>query len=265
MREFDQAYIEGELHKLGARLGRPARLHVIGGGAMAFRGQKAGTKDIDVVVDSEAESDLLEAALLDVGYKDPSELAQPYRRMGARRVLENADEFTWDIFVREVMGFEFSDRMRSRVEPWITAGHLTVVAAAPEDIFAFKALTDRERDRTDMNVIYGAGVDHATIRGEVLAQAERPTGKRFAAFFFLGLEAFVETFGVIYPGMDEFEALYIREEVAEMLLTRLRAGALDLNATAADLGVERDVVDAAAQRLERQGLALNDGATLHAR
>jgi len=67
MKEFDRAYIEAELRRLGDTLARPARLHVIGGAAMAFRGQKASTKDIDIVVDSETESDALVNGLLGIG------------------------------------------------------------------------------------------------------------------------------------------------------------------------------------------------------
>lgn len=255
MKEFGRAYIEGELRRLGDALARPVRLHVIGGAAMAFRGLKASTKDIDVVVDSEAESDALVTGLLGIGYADSSDLPEPYRRMGARHVLANADGFDWDVFVHEVVGFEFSDRMRGRVEPWMTSGQLTVLAAAPEDIFAFKALTERERDRDDMNALFTSGVDQAIVREEVLAQAERSTGKRFAAFFYQGLEEFVDKYGVLYPGLDEFEALHMREQVAEVLATRLMKGPVDLARAAEELGAERDVVEAAAQRLIRQGLA----------
>lgn len=255
MKEFGRAYIEGELRRLGDALARPVRLHVIGGAAMAFRGRKASTKDIDIVVDSETESEPLVTGLLGVGYADPSDLPEPYRRMGARRVLENADGFAWDVFVHEVVGFEFSDRMRARAEPWMTTGQLTVLAAAPEDIFVFKALTDRERDRDDMNALFTNGVDQAIIREEVLVQAERRTGKRFAAFFYRGLEEFVDKYGVLYPGLNEFEALHMREQVAEILATRLTKGPVDLARVAEELGAERDVVEAAAQRLVRQGLA----------
>lgn len=255
MKLFDRAYIDGELQRLGGALPRPVRLHIIGGAAMAFRGQKAGTKDIDVIVDSEVESDALVTGLLAIGYVYPSDLSLPYRRMGARRVLENADEFTWDIFVHEVMGFEFSDRMRGRVHPWMTAGQLAVLAAAPEDIFVFKALTDREADRDDMNTLFTGGLDQAAVRGEVLGQAERPTGKRLAAFFFRGLQEFVDTYNVLYPGLDEFEALALREHVAEVLVTRLAKGPVDLALVAEELGVGRDVAQSAAERLARQGLA----------
>ena len=222
---------------------------------MAYRRQKAGTKDIDVVVDSEVEGDELVAGLRRTGFTDPAHLGKPYRRLGARRVLENPDEFMWDIFVHEILGFEFSERMRGRAEPWMTGGPLAVFAAAPEDIFAFKALTDRDRDRDDMNTLFADGLDLAIIRGEVLAQAERPTGKRFAAFFFQGLEDFVGKFGVVYPGLDEFEALHVREQIAEILVTRLAKGTVDLARVAEDLGVGRGLVNAAAQRLVRQGLA----------
>lgn len=44
---FDLNYIEKELRAVDAKLSRRITMYVIGGGAMAFQGIKAGTKDID--------------------------------------------------------------------------------------------------------------------------------------------------------------------------------------------------------------------------
>ncbi len=48
--QFDAAYIQAELQELGATLRIEVTALLIGGGAMAFRGLKNTTKDIDLVV-----------------------------------------------------------------------------------------------------------------------------------------------------------------------------------------------------------------------
>lgn len=260
MKDFEQDYIERELSRLEEDLDEPVALYVVGGAAMAFRGQKTGTKDIDVVLTTEADALVLIDALQANGYAAPEELAEPYEQMNARRVLENADGFRWDVFVGEVLGFDFSHRMIDRAETWTDEGNLTVYAAAPEDLFAFKALTDRHRDREDMAEIYADGIDIDVVRDEVRAQAENPPGKRFAAFFYPGLQEFVEETGASLPGMDEFQALYERELLADHLESRLEDGPVDLASFSEEEGFAMERVREAAKRLERQGLArIEDG------
>ncbi len=230
---------------------------------MSFRGHKAATKDIDVILDSPEEAQALEDALRSLDYRNPSRIDRTYRRMGARGVMENTDGFRWDIFVQELIGFRFSQRMRSRSEPWLEHQGLTVLAAASEDIFAFKALTDRPRDREDMDILFASGLDVAAIREEVEAQAENPSGKRFAAFFYLGLRDFVDRYGVRYPDLRHFERLYEREMAAELILAWLDNGPQGLRSLSERLDLPEERVRAAAERLSRQGLAIVAGGRVH--
>lgn len=265
MKEFDVAYMETEFRRLAGKLEQPICIHAIGGGAMAWRGQKTGTKDIDVILESDSDEKTLVKALKALNYATPQPIEGPYRRMGARGVLENEDGFRWDIFVTHVKGFEFSDRMRARSEKWLAKGPLEVKAVSSEDIFAFKALTDRERDREDMNAIFTHGLDPSIIHEEVVAQARRPTGPRFAAFFFEGISEFVEKYGILYPRLEELEELAGREVITTLLINRLPEGPIHLGDFARRIDTDLHLVREAAKWVVQHAEAELDGETLHPR
>ncbi|MEA3457286.1 MAG: hypothetical protein U9R21_01250 [Candidatus Thermoplasmatota archaeon] len=63
MKAFDRNYISKELKKINSHLEKQITLYILGGGAMSFYDIKAATKDIDVVVKSEKEVQLLINAL----------------------------------------------------------------------------------------------------------------------------------------------------------------------------------------------------------
>jgi hypothetical protein len=218
MKQFDLAYIEAEFERVAPQLSRPVTVHVIGGGSMAFRGTKRSTKDIDVVLESADEADALIAALARAGYSVPGGLATAYRAMAAHGILDNADGFRWDIFVVDVIGFEFSGRMRARTSEWKRAGKLTVTAAAPEDVFLMKSVTERERDLDDMAALYQAGLDRGAILDEFRAQAEGPGVRRSAAFIFQRIREFVDRTSLEFPEVAAMEQLAVREVLADLIL-----------------------------------------------
>ena len=92
--QFDAAYIETELEELGVTLSTDVTAFLIGGGAMAFRGLKDTTKDIDLVATTETEFDRLLAGLDDQGYEEVSELDETYQQLGATLCVENDDGYS---------------------------------------------------------------------------------------------------------------------------------------------------------------------------
>jgi hypothetical protein len=101
--KFNKRYIETELEKLNAALPRRTRIFIAGGAAMAFYGLKEATKYIDVVVEKRAQLRALVSALLAMGYKRPKgSVGATYTKMRANAILENTDEFRWDIFERVI-------------------------------------------------------------------------------------------------------------------------------------------------------------------
>lgn len=261
-RLFPPEYIEAELRNLDAKLSRKLTIYVIGGGAMAHHGIKAGTKDIDVIIDTTEEADELAAALRACGYKVPPNMTIVYQKMGARQVLENADEFRWDIFVRNVLGFHFSDRMAQRTQPWLDLAKMRVTILALEDIFTFKALTSRDRDRDDMNTIFLQGIDMDIVHDEVRQQAKDGNGKSFPAAFRLGIEEFVEKYRVVYEMPRDIEDLALHAMLVEVLTLMKSGEVVTVDALAKKLDVSVSEIDAAARECEASGKVRRDGASI---
>ena len=78
-------------------------LYLIGGGSMSFQNLKDATKDIDVVVRSGNDLNLLKGALKRMGYSVPA-IRGPYKEMQASLIMENKDGFRWDMFVNVICG-----------------------------------------------------------------------------------------------------------------------------------------------------------------
>ena len=103
-REFDVEYIRSELDKLSLKLPRRTAIYVAGGFVLASYGLKAGTKDIDVVVDSKPRFDSRIKGLKGCDYPSVQEaqLTKVYKTLSATAILENRDGFRWDVFLRVV-------------------------------------------------------------------------------------------------------------------------------------------------------------------
>jgi hypothetical protein len=98
---FDRQYLKKEFEKLNDMLPEHVNFYLIGGGSMSFQKYKTATKDIDIVVRSSEELDLIKIALRSIGYTIPT-IRGSYKQMGASAILENTDEFRWDIFVNVI-------------------------------------------------------------------------------------------------------------------------------------------------------------------
>ena len=64
--EFNLEYIENELNKLEKALDNPLKIYVAGGFVMASNGLKAGTKDIDVVLENRTKLDTIVRRRFDI-------------------------------------------------------------------------------------------------------------------------------------------------------------------------------------------------------
>jgi pantothenate kinase len=69
-RFFDRSYLNQEFDKLTATIKQPITVYLIGGGAMAFYGLKAATKDVDIILTRKEDLNSLQTALEDLGYKE---------------------------------------------------------------------------------------------------------------------------------------------------------------------------------------------------
>ncbi|WP_053947951.1 DUF6036 family nucleotidyltransferase [Halolamina sediminis] len=253
--QFDAAYIEAELQELGATLHAEVTAFLIGGGAMAFRGLKDTTKDIDLVVTTEDEFDRLLAALGDQGYEEVSELDETYQQLGARLCLENDDGCRIDVFNRQVANkLIFSDGMQERSEEYLTSSELTVQLTALEDIFLFKTVAKRPDDIDDMNTLIQTGLDFEAIGREITAQVTLLDGKRFTTHIRESLDKLDEQYEVQTPledTVDEYYAQYMDELEVRLVLDE--DNPMSVDSIAEERGLDRSHVGEQLAQLETYG------------
>jgi hypothetical protein len=172
-RRFDSEYIKSELERVGRQLETELTVYLIGGGAMAFRGLKETTKDIDLIVTDGDDLRILQAVLLQNGYDIVKEPGEEYDDLGAQRILENDDGCRIDIFNRQVIDkLVLSEGMRRRSEAYLNAGGLSVALVSSEDIFLFKSVAGRTDDIEDMFSLVQTELDFDVIEDELEQQID---------------------------------------------------------------------------------------------
>jgi len=253
--QFDAAYIETELTELGATLRTEVTAYLIGGGAMAFRGLKDTTKDIDLVVTSDTAFDRLLAALNDRGYEEVSELDETYQRLGARLCVENDDGCRIDLFNRQVADkLIFSDGMAQRSETHLTGDELTVQLTALEDVFLFKTVAKRPDDIDDMNTLVQTNLDFDAIEREIETQIELLGGKRFTTHIAESLDALYEQYEIQTPLRDSIETYYAEYMAAlEVRLVLHEDEPKSVEAIAAERGLDQSHVREQLEQLQAYG------------
>lgn len=183
MRKHSIDRVAEELRAVDAHLFEPLVTHLIGGGGMGLQGLKPATKDLDIVLMDEEGLTSLAQALEAADYTASSPKGV-YRKMDARRVYEKEGAPQWDLFVRVVCKkLVLSPGMQRRARPWDGGlQRLDVRLVAPEDIFVFKSVTEREADREDQDVLFTAGLDWSVILDEMRwqnHQTTRPWAREF--------------------------------------------------------------------------------------
>lgn len=259
--QFDAAYIEAELRELGPVLDAPVTAFLIGGGAMGFRGLKDTTKDIDLVVTTDAEFERLFAALDDRGYEEVSELDEAYQQLGARLCVENDDGCRIDVFNRQVANkLIFSDGMRKRSEEYLTASEFSVRLTALEDIFLFKTVANRPDDIDDVNTLVQTNLNFEAIEREIETQVERLEGKLFTTYIRESLDELYEQYEVQTPLEDAIDEHYARYmEALDVRLVLSEEDPKSVEAIAEERGLDRSHVIEQLEQLEAYGYVEQTG------
>lgn len=235
---FDRKYLKNEIDKLDGVLTEHIKLYLIGGGSMSFQNLKDATKDIDVVVRSENDMNLLKSALAQMGYSVPA-IRGPYKQMQASAIMENKDGFRWDIFVNVVCGgLKLSDAMADRATNLFSMDRVSINMISLEDIFIFKSITSRERDREDMYLLFLQGLDFNQIRDEITWQNDNNMSAAWVAFFFNGLEEVVERYSIVIPFFDEFHDTAYSDMLSQMILDRLESGSATVEDLNRNFGID---------------------------
>ena len=170
---FGKEYLQDVFQRIGARLDRKTVAFVLGGGAMCFRDQKTGTKDLDIVFTGDSQAKAFFGHARKEGFSPLGRIGNAYRMMKAYGILENNDGFRFDIFSGKVCGaLALSKGMVARSEAFGAFGKLEVRLVSNEDVILFKGITQRARDADDIAaVVRSSSIDWQTILAECKAQS----------------------------------------------------------------------------------------------
>lgn len=171
--QFSRHDIEKELKGAGDKLTSEVRAYLIGGCAMTFRNLKPSTKDADLLFEDELQEHHFSKALKEIGFTDLFEGAE-YIDLKAKDILIKGG-LQFDLFVKQVMGgLSLNSGMTKRAEKYFEFGNLKVYLMAKEDIYLFKAITNRPfpRDFEDLITLQQSGLEWDVIIAEYQKQVK---------------------------------------------------------------------------------------------
>ena len=140
--------IESLVEEIMAKASGKMELYIIGGGAMMYHRMKENTKDIDLVVRTERDYNVLIQTLTQSGFRSE----RPRSGMEKVDVSDTMvrGEYRVDVFLSKICGkLSFSKRMANRSVKMIERDGQSFSVCCLEDIFLLKSLTEREGDYGD--------------------------------------------------------------------------------------------------------------------
>lgn len=161
--------------------------------------------------------------------------------MGASAILENSDGFRWDIFVKVICGgLQLSEDMIGRSQELFKMQNVSVYMISPEDIFVFKSITSRERDREDMYSLFSKGLDFDIIKKEFNWQNDHKLNEyEWMTFFFDGLEEFFDKYHISHPIIKYLHDIAEKDMLIGIIKNRLKSKPMKI----AELGMDLDPKD----------------------
>jgi len=253
-KKFDEDYIEKELCRIGKKLEESITVYLIGGGAMAIRGMKDVTKDIDVVTTRGQNFRLLIKALEKSGYSEVKEMEAEYEELGAQKILENEEGCRFDVFNQQVVDkLIFSEPMEERSKTLRTEDKLQVEITSPEDIFLFKGVAGRTTDIEDMNTLVQSGLDFETIAEEIDTQVDLLGEELFITYIGEALGKLQERYGTTTPLSELLEDRIVNVYDQLEILTEV-SGEMDIHKLKKNVEIPEQRLKEALKSLEQKDI-----------
>ncbi len=170
---YDAGQLLSAFEEIGAKTAEPITAYLFGGGAMAFRKQKAATKDLDIALLNNDDYVVFTNALEKSGFHKINVVEKAYLEMEASSMWERQDGFRIDLFVKLICKkLEVNPSMVKRSEEFRSFGKLTVRMLSNEDLVLLKGITERDRDESDIaEIIIKSGIDWKVVLGECISQS----------------------------------------------------------------------------------------------
>jgi len=255
-RSFDKNYLNQEFNKLNAKTKQSLSLYLIGGGAMAFYGLKAATKDIDIILTSQGDLTNLRTTLKEIGYKEPNPvlITRAYNKMQTNAILENQDGFRWDLFLKTVCNaLTLSGEMQKRATKLYQGSHLRVFIASKEDLFLFKGITERDADVDDMRILAQSGIKWEIISHECKNQSE-VSGVCWEDALYQNLMDLKAKYGIESPIEKSLRKVAERKIIETTLLRQIQKGNHTVKSIAQEIKEPQNFTREELKRLVSKGL-----------
>ena len=201
--KFDQ--LDVVFDGLDKTLSQKVHFYVIGGAVMLYHELKVGTKDVDIVVDSQKEFIATEKALKAIGFttKLPS---MEYKKFNLNQIFVKED-FRIDLFQRTVCkGFVLSQGMKKRAQKIRKLKRLMVSLCSTTDIFLFKTFTEREGDIADCISLTQSAIDWDEMLDEINKQMKTSGNNVWITYIGERMDILLEG-GIKIPIMDKIDRL----------------------------------------------------------
>ena len=170
--------IKAEFISIDQKVDKDMTVYLMGGGAMTFRRLKNSTYDLDLLVTTRQDFELLRSLLLELDYEVVENPIEEYKGLGAAVLLDKDGACRFDIFDRKVIRkLSLTDGMRERSQEVFAGSKLYVQALSNEDIFLFKGVSGRSRDVNDMVQLVETGLAFDVIIEEFKNQLPMNKGK----------------------------------------------------------------------------------------
>lgn len=169
---FNKEELNEWLVKIGSNIEKPVKIYMIGGGALSFKGLKAVTKDIDIIVESKEDFDMFDSAIQKAGFNLKTDLKDGFY-LTALAVYMKGDDSRIDVFLKQVgKMLILTQSMIQRAKQYQSYGKLDVFLVSNEDIFLFKSMSSRPGDIRDSDRLIVEGIDYDVVYGEIVEQSK---------------------------------------------------------------------------------------------
>ena len=255
---FRKDEVVSSLTEAGRKCARPVQIYLIGGGAMALRGEKDATKDVDLILGSEDDAETLVKAFIGLGYRLHPSLPLDCAALTDAIVLERGDGLRIDVFVAKVCnGLALSENMVERSDFFGRLCAIELHICSREDIFLLKSVTERSRDLDDMYILYKKGLDRDLIFRECTDQNRMvtpPNEKIWESFLLVKIEEMERRFGIGIPWKRELRSRQNIELATRYMLPAIARGNGTVKKIATALNLSERIVCHHISELERDGL-----------
>jgi len=256
------------LRRVGGSCTMRIPVYLVGGGAMALRGEKDATKDIDLILESQDEAEELKRAFETLGFEVNSRHPAECRAMVDASILSRPTGVRADIFVGKVCDkLRFSEGMKGRAEFVAELGMIVLHICSREDIFLLKSVTERTRDLDDMVTLFRSGLSRDAILDECERQNARTDLREshvWEAFLLVKIEEMENRYGVRVPWKRTLKAKAETKMGAQRLLAHIDKGTRSMRELSRDMNESSEFVRRCLRYLEEAGeITIDRGATPH--